>query len=122
MSEVSVALYEAAPRVEVTLQDLIEYCGPERAGSLSRELSKRFEATLRGSLSELHSAVRSHPLKGELVLVVGPGRGGASPVDLAELVRQLAAEGLAGRELREALEARGVPRNEAYELALGTEV
>ncbi len=121
-SEVSVALYEAAPRVEITLQDLIEYCGPERAGSLSRELSKRFEATLRGSLSELHSAIRSHPLKGELVLVVGPGRGGALPVDLAELVRQLAAEGLAGRELREALEARGVPRNEAYELALGTEV
>lgn len=62
--------YESPHKITRTLKDLAEIFGSERKASLSREITKKFEETLRGTLSELHQISEARNLKGEMVLVV----------------------------------------------------
>lgn len=62
--------YESPHKISKTLKDLSEYFGSNRKASLSREISKKFEETLRGSLEELHQISEQRNLKGEMVLTV----------------------------------------------------
>lgn len=62
--------YESPHKITRTLKDLAEVFGTERKASLSREITKKFEETLRGTLSELHKISETRNLKGEMVLVV----------------------------------------------------
>ena len=62
--------YESPHKITKTLKDLAEFFGSERKASLSREITKKFEETLRGTLSELHQISETRNLKGEMVLVV----------------------------------------------------
>ena len=62
--------YESPHKITRTLKDLAEFFGEERKASLSREISKKFEETIRGTLIELHQISESRNLKGEMVLVV----------------------------------------------------
>lgn len=62
--------YESPHKISKTLKDLSEYLGSDRKASLSREISKKFEETLRGSLEELHQISEQRNLKGEMVLTV----------------------------------------------------
>ena len=62
--------YESPHKITKTLKDLSEFFGAERKASLSREITKKFEETLRGTLSELHQISETRNLKGEMVLVV----------------------------------------------------
>jgi len=65
---------EAARRVRTVLAEMLELWGDRRA-VLCRELTKKFEETLRGRLSEILATVGERELKGETVLVVaGYGR------------------------------------------------
>ena len=116
-SERTLALYESPQRLEQTLKDLAEVCGPLRRASVSRELSKRFETTRRGTLAELCEAFEGEEVRGEIVIVVGPAEK-AEEMDFAGTAKRLAAEGLDKRALRGALVALGAPRNLAYELSL----
>jgi len=112
----TVAFYESPKRLTATLEDLIKVCGEERLVSVSRELTKRFETTYRGTLAEVRAQLGSE-VKGECVVVVGPADA-ADPVDFSALAAELAASGLSGRDLRDALSQAGAPRNVAYELSL----
>ena len=62
--------YESPHKIGRTLKDLAETFGADRRASLSREISKKFEETLRGTLSELAEIAEKRNLKGEMVLVV----------------------------------------------------
>lgn len=62
--------YESPHKITRTLKDLAEFFGEERKASLSREITKKFEETIRGTLIELHQISESRNLKGEMVLVV----------------------------------------------------
>lgn len=62
--------YESPHKITRTLKDLAEFFGGERKASLSREITKKFEETLRGTLEELHKISEERNLKGEMVLVV----------------------------------------------------
>lgn len=64
-------LYESPLRLTKTLQQLIEYCTPSRPASVSREISKLYEETIRGTLQELSDYFSTNPPKGEIVIVVG---------------------------------------------------
>lgn len=64
-------LYESPHKLVRTLGDLIEHLGPDRPASISREISKKFEETVRGSLSEILTHFEQNPPKGEFVMVVG---------------------------------------------------
>ena len=62
--------YVSPYKLVKTLQDFISYLGEERQASVSRELSKIYEETQRGSLLELHTHYQNPPPKGEIVLVI----------------------------------------------------
>ncbi len=66
----SVILYEAPHRLLKTINDLIKHLGKERKASISRELTKIYEETVRGTLSEIYSYFKSKKIKGEFVIVV----------------------------------------------------
>ena len=67
--------FESPHRLAAALRDLRDGLGDRRA-SVSRELTKRFEETRRGTLSELTAWAEERPPRGEFVLVVaGEPRG-----------------------------------------------
>lgn len=66
----TIILYESPHKITRTLKDLAEFLGADRKASLSREITKKFEETLRGTLEELHKISEERNLKGEMVLVV----------------------------------------------------
>ena len=66
----SIVFYESPYRVVKALEQMAETFGPDRAVSVSRELTKKFEQTVRGTLSETARYFREHEPKGEFVIVV----------------------------------------------------
>jgi 16S rRNA (cytidine1402-2'-O)-methyltransferase len=68
--ERTMVFYESPMRLVKTLNDFIEYFGPERQCCVSRELTKKFEENKRGSLQEVHDHFAAKPVKGEIVIVV----------------------------------------------------
>lgn len=66
----TMVFYESPYRLVKTLQQLAEVFGPERQASVSREISKVHEETVRGSLQELVAHFTATPPRGEIVIVV----------------------------------------------------
>ncbi|MDD2964252.1 MAG: 16S rRNA (cytidine(1402)-2'-O)-methyltransferase [Bacteroidales bacterium] len=66
----TIIFYESPFRLAKTLNQLAEKFGDNRRASVSRELSKLFEETRRGTLSQLALHFTQHPPKGEIVVVV----------------------------------------------------
>ena len=62
--------YESPYRVVKTLSQLAENMGNDRAASVSREISKLYAETVRGSLEELISHFAENEPRGEFVIVV----------------------------------------------------
>ena len=66
----TIILYESPVRLVKTLTDLATYMGDTRRASVSREITKMFEETRRGTLQELIAYFTQKPPKGEIVLVL----------------------------------------------------
>lgn len=114
-------LYESPERVPATLADLAEVCGGARAATVSRELTKRFEETLRGSLDELRATI-TEALRGEVAMVIAgrdpaPEASSGDEVDAA-LAGALAAGMKPSEAAREVANALGLKRAEVYARAL----
>ena len=64
--------YESPHRLMKSLEQFSEYFGADRQASVSRELTKVFEETVRGSLAEIiqHYQERPNTIKGEIVIVL----------------------------------------------------
>lgn len=69
--ERTMVFYESPMRLLRTLRDFIQYFGGERPCSVSRELTKMFEETQRGTLQEVADYFSKKTVKGEIVIVVG---------------------------------------------------
>jgi len=68
--ERTMVFYESPHRLLRTLRDMLEIFG-ERPVSLSREITKKFEQTLRGHLSDMIGVFEASKPRGEFVIVVG---------------------------------------------------
>ena len=66
----SIVFYESPYRVVKCLEQLAEVFGAERRVAVSRELTKKFEETVRGTLSEVIAHFKAKPPKGEFVIVL----------------------------------------------------
>ncbi|WP_294594136.1 16S rRNA (cytidine(1402)-2'-O)-methyltransferase [uncultured Rikenella sp.] len=66
--------YESPHRVGKTLAQLVEFFGETRRGAVCREISKKFEETVRGTLAELAARYAEQEPKGEIVLVIEGAR------------------------------------------------
>jgi 16S rRNA (cytidine1402-2'-O)-methyltransferase len=66
----TIVFYESPYRIVKTLEQFLEHFGEERRISVSREISKIYEETRRGSANELLEYFKNTPPKGEFVVVV----------------------------------------------------
>ncbi len=66
----TIIFYESPHRITKMLLQLVEVFGGDRKASLSRELSKKFEETFRGTLTVIAEVSAARELKGEMVVIV----------------------------------------------------
>lgn len=64
-------IYESPLRLVKTLGQLAEVCGGDRPASVSREISKLHESTVRGTLNEIINHFTLNPPRGEIVICLG---------------------------------------------------
>jgi 16S rRNA (cytidine1402-2'-O)-methyltransferase len=93
----TMVFFESPHRIDDSLKDALSVFGETRQASVSRELTKKFEQTIRGTLPELLEW-SANPTKGELVLVIAGNTEAtttsASIEDLLAEVEQGRSEGL----------------------------
>jgi len=114
----TVVLYEAPHRIQRTLADLAAACGPDRPVSISRELTKLHEATIRGTLG----TVDVGEPRGEYVIVVGGRATDVQPMsddDVRDALHAARAEGSSTRDAVAAVTSiSGRRRRDVYQLAV----
>ncbi|USU04581.1 16S rRNA (cytidine(1402)-2'-O)-methyltransferase [Sphingomonadaceae bacterium OTU29THOMA1] len=115
----TLVLYESGPRLSVCLSALADGLG-DRDAAVTREITKRYEEAVTGTLTHLAARYADAPPKGEIVIVVAPP-GEAPPPDaadaeaaLAEALTRLPVAKAAGEVAR----AFGLDRKELYARAL----
>ncbi len=115
----TLVLFEAPGRVAATLAALAEAFGPERPACLARELTKRHEEVVRGTLGELAERF-AEGARGEVTLVVaGAGDEPHPALDLDAEIRERLAAGVSPREIAaELARPARLPRREVYARAL----
>lgn len=99
--------YESPKRIETLISELLEKFG-DRKASLVREISKIYEESIRGRLSEISAKIKQKKVKGEVVLVVDGYK--------KELIRSFAEEDLK-RELMGLLK-QGISKKSAIKILL----
>lgn len=67
----TIIFYESPHKLLKTLGHFIECFGEDRSVSVSREITKLHEETIRGTATEVLQHYTEHPLKGEIVIIVG---------------------------------------------------
>ncbi len=67
----TIVLYESPHRLMKLLSELKEYFDDDTPVVVSREISKKFEETIRGTAAELEQHFTTKPPKGEFVVVIG---------------------------------------------------
>jgi 16S rRNA (cytidine1402-2'-O)-methyltransferase len=115
----SLIFYESGPRLGATLASLRDGLGA-RDAAVVREISKKFEETVTGTLAELAEHYADLAPKGEIVVVIGPpgapeaANGAQVDAALREAMTRLSAS----RAAAEVAQTLGLPRREVYERAL----
>ncbi|MBR0553418.1 16S rRNA (cytidine(1402)-2'-O)-methyltransferase [Stakelama marina] len=112
-------LYESGPRLAACLRALAEGLGDREAG-VAREISKKFEECVTGTLSSLADRYENAPPKGEIVVIVGPPGEAPPPSEtdadaaLREALTRLPPAKAAG----EVAKALGLDRKQLYARAI----
>lgn len=121
----TVILYESAHRIVDLLADAASVYGTARPIVIVRELSKRFETTLRGSAAALHARLLADPdqQRGEFVVLIGAGPidADARSADALRLARQLTELLPAAQAARLAARHYDVDRRALYRALEGNE-
>ena len=95
--ERTIVLFEAPHRLAESLADAVTAIGGERQGAICREMTKRYEETIRGTLSELHKWSVSNEVLGEITLVIAGapvGDAAATSADMVARVREFERAGM----------------------------
>lgn len=121
--EGTLIFYEAPHRITNVLQEIEAVLG-DRDAVLCRELTKKYEQYLRGTLSSIRQELKDQGSRGEFVILVA----GASPmleedaqgdVDYASLVQELMDQGVDKKEaIRTVARRCGVPKRSVYQAAI----
>lgn len=115
----TLVLYESGPRLAACLATLAEGLG-DREAAVAREISKRFEQCVTGTLAELADRYAEQPPKGEIVIVVAPP--GEAPPASADTIEAALAEALSrlppAKAASEVAKATGADRKALYALAM----
>ena len=116
----TLVFYESPKRLAKSLADMVRAYGGERAATVCRELTKKFEEARPGMLQELadHYAQADTP-KGEIVIVVGPPvKRKVTQGDIDRVLLTVLKDFKVKDAARLVSEQIGISRNQAYERAL----
>jgi len=118
----TMVFFESPHRIQDSLRDALTVFGPDRRATVSRELTKKFEETARGSLAELLEWAAIEP-RGELVLVIAGLSQMEKPevtqADLLEAVEFARNSGLSLKQsVAKVAEANGVSKSDLYQQVL----
>ncbi len=118
-TDATVVLYESPKRIQDLVTDLCDIFGEDRQAAICRELTKKFEETLRGTLGELRDILSDRSLKGEIVVLIDRDHGGGDQsADLEQALR----EAMAVMRVKDASAAvagaLGLPQRDVYQAAL----
>jgi 16S rRNA (cytidine1402-2'-O)-methyltransferase len=114
----TLAFFEGGSRLADSLADMAAVLG-EREAVVCRELTKLYETIYRGSLSELAADPRFEAPKGEIVVLVGPGRETEATAEDADAALRDALSRLKPADAAaEVAKALGLPRRDLYKRAL----
>ena len=114
----TLVFFESGPRLASSLADMAAVFGPREA-AVARELTKLYETVIRGTLSELAADPRCDTPKGEIVILVGPGREEAATAADADTALADALTRLRPAEAAsEVAKALGLPRRDLYRRAM----
>lgn len=129
--EETLLFYEAPHHLKGTLQQLVEAFGPQRRAAAARELTKKFEEFVRGSLAELLQHFTENPPRGEFVIVLeGADEGAQSqlteseqlPLNPVELTAHFMASGTEKKAaIKQAAMQLGLSRRDVYQALLKAE-
>ena len=120
-SPATIGFYEAKQRVLKTLKDALDIVGPDRNICAARELTKKFEEVLTGSVQDLITEIEGRDeLKGEFVILIAPGEGETSAQeDIESDIRTFLKNGEKAKTISEILaEKYNLPRSHIYDLIL----
>jgi 16S rRNA (cytidine1402-2'-O)-methyltransferase len=112
-------LYESPARLSATLKAAAEVFGETRQVAVCRELTKKFEEVIRGSLAEVISQVSGRKLKGEIALCIGAGDHTADPADIEKALRKAMESQKLKDAAKEVAEQFGVSKRDLYQMGLG---
>ena len=114
----TLVFFESGPRLSASLGDMAAVFGPREA-AVARELTKLYESCVRGCLDALAADPALMALKGEIVVVVGPGEAQTAQPEEADAVLVEALTRLSpGEAASEAARRLGLPRRELYRRAV----
>lgn len=118
----TLVFYESPKRIAAMLRDAAEVLGPQRQGAICRELTKKFEEVIAGSLEELAATTAARSLKGEIVVLIDrKSSGNVNESDLEGMLIEALREGSV-RDAADAVAAMtGLPRRQVYQMALKLE-
>ena len=103
----SIILYGAPHRLAKTLQNIATICGTERQIVLCRELTKRYEEFLRGTVADALQWAQTNPIKGEFVLILA---GNDHPETMTPVVDQTLS---LAQQVAQLMDAEGLKPNQA---------
>ena len=117
--ERTMIFFEAPHRLHESLQDLISVFGGDRPGAICREMTKTYEETIRGSLSELEAWASSNEILGEITLVVAGFDPASRTFDTQTLIKEVLAQEAAGISRKDAIaevaRVTGVAKREVFD-------
>lgn len=117
----TLVFYESPKRVHKMLDDLLEVYG-DRDAVVARELTKKFEETRKGPLSELVAQLKGVSLKGEIVVLVARGESqGFDENDMDILLKDAMKTASLKDAVAHVVSSTGLPRRKVYQAALQLE-
>lgn len=126
LHEETLLFYEAPHRLKTTLRSLAEQFGEDRRIVMARELTKRFEEFLRGTLAEAAEWAETNEIRGEFCLVVEGNPNGEELSETAwweELTIKQHVQQIMDQKsihskdaIKEVAKARGIGKREVYQV------
>ena len=87
--ERTMVFFEAPHRLGDSLGDAVSVFGAERSGAICREMTKRYEETIRGSLKELSTWADTNEVLGEITLVIAGASADSATLTADEMVARV---------------------------------
>ena len=101
--EGTMVFVEAPHRLSDSLKDAVNVFGEDRLGAICREMTKRYEETIRGTLSELSAWAQSNEILGEITIVIAGAVTDSASLTAADMVARVREFEAAGMDRKSAI-------------------